>query len=257
MSRLFYALIIAVALCLTATRPAVAQGDESPVAVVKKFYQQLHARKYVEGFRLSVYSPAVESLSPDEISELEPDFIRLAEHIPEQVETTGEQISGENATVFVRMPGAEKTQEITLVKIDGQWRVGDRETYRVVKRQGREFFFNVRISVSENEAVEWLEEIFGAETIYFKARSRFTTLEELIQLGGVSKQLSGGSESGYRFELTLASDGQSFTVSAVPAKYGHTGRRSFFLDQKGVIRAEDRKGEPATAASPKFQPEKP
>ncbi|MFN7947465.1 MAG: hypothetical protein U0Z53_19100 [Blastocatellia bacterium] len=257
MSRLFDALILSVALCVTMSNSGFAQNDETPVAIVKKFYQQLHARKYVEGFRLSVYSPAVESLSPQEISELEPDFQRLAEHLPENVEISGEQISGDTATVFIKMPGADKTQEITLVRIDGHWRVGDRDTYRVVKKQGHDFFFNVRISVSENEAAEWLEEIFGAEIIYQKAKSKFTTLEELIQLGGVSKQLTSGAESGYRFELKLATDGQSFTVSAVPAEYGRTGRRSFFMDQTGVIRAEDRKGQPATAASSKFQLEKP
>ena len=240
-------------LCLGLVCPVVAQGDESPTAIVKKFYQQLHARKYIEGFRLSVYSPAVETLSPDEVRELEPEFTRIAAGIPENLETSGEQISGEIATVFIKMPGVSQPQEIPLVKIEGRWRIGDKDTWKLAKREGRDFFFNARIGISENEAVDWLDEIFGAETVYVRAKSQFATLEELIKLGGVSQQLA---ESGYRFEVKVADEGKTFSVTAVPAQYGHTGRRSFYLDQTGVMRAEDRKGQPATASSPKHQPGK-
>jgi hypothetical protein len=253
MKRFVTVLTLLIALCVALVCPVVAQGDDSPTSIVKKFYQQLHARKYLEGFSLSVYSPAVETLSPDEVRELEPEFTRIAAGIPESIETSGEQISGETATVFIKMPGVPQPQEITLVKIDGRWRVGDKDTWKLAKRQGRDFFFNARISVSENEAVDWLDEIFGAETIYLRAKSQFTTLEELIKLGGVSQQLA---ESGYRFELKLSDEGKSFSVTAVPAQYGHTGRRSFFIDQTGVMRVEDRKGQPATASSPRHQPGK-
>lgn len=214
----------------------------------------MRARRYVEGFRLSVYGPAVETLAPEELRELEADFIRIAEGLPDNVETRGEQISGDTATVFVKLPGAQQSQGVALVKIDGHWRVGDKETWQVVRKEGRDFFFNARISISEQEAAEWLAEIFGAETIYFQARAGFTTLEELIRLGGISKQLANGSESGYRFTLHLEADGRSFTVQAIPAQYGRTGRRSFYLDQTGVIRAEDRKGQPADANSPRYPP---
>ncbi|HZS08317.1 MAG TPA: hypothetical protein VFD58_26015 [Blastocatellia bacterium] len=253
MSKLSLTLMLVALLCGGMLYPSQAQGDDSPTAVVKKFYQQLHARKYLDGLRLSVYGPAVEGLSPDELRELESDFSRIAEGIPENVETTGEQISGDTATVFIKLPGAAGPQDITLARIDGHWRVGDRETYKLVKGQGREFFFNARISVRENEAAEWLEEIFGAETVYFKAKSRFTTLEELLSLGGISKQLANDSESGYRFELKVAENGQGFTATAVPVRYGRTGRRSFYIDEAGVIRAEDKQGQAATAASPKYQ----
>ena len=111
----------------------------------------------------------------------------------------------------------------------------------------------MRINVRENEAVEWLEEIFGAETIYFKAKSRFTTLEELVSLGGVSNQMANGLESGYRFELKVDENGRGFIATAVPVQYGRTGRRSFYIDQAGVVRAEDKQGQAATASSPKYQ----
>ncbi|MFN0119388.1 MAG: hypothetical protein ACKV2V_02685 [Blastocatellia bacterium] len=211
----------------------------------------MRAGKYQEGFRLSVYGLALDGLTDEELKELEPDFARIAAGLPENVDVAGEQITGDTATVFVRMPGQDKPQGITLMRVDGRWIVGDKETHRLVTTQGRQFFFLARMQVSEQEAVEWLEEIYGAQTIFFKAKNRFTALDELVRLGGVSPQLSAGMESGYRFEVLVTPDGQKFTVTAIPARYGRTGRRSFFVDQTGVIRVEDKQGQPATAASPK------
>ncbi|MCA1629764.1 MAG: hypothetical protein LC774_05350 [Acidobacteria bacterium] len=38
---------------------------------------------------------------------------------------------------------------------------------------------------------------------------------------------------GYRLSLTLASDARSYKVNAEPARYGHTGRLSFYMDATG------------------------
>jgi hypothetical protein len=244
-------------LCLVVPCYGLVQNEESPSQVVKQFYQHLHARRYVEGFRLSVYSAAIEGLSAEEMRTLEPEFRRIAAQLPQEIETRGEQISGDQATVFIKLPNERQMQQVTLIRIDGQWRVGDYETYRMTLRQGRAFFFNARIQVAEAEAYEWLQEIIGAEAIYFRARQRFATLEELINLGGVSKQLINGSESGYRFRLAIGEDGKSFRLIAVPAEYGRTGRLSFYVDHSYVIRAEDREGQPATALSPQYQPHTP
>jgi len=254
MIKLTIALVFSMMLCLATPGLGFAQSEDSPSLVVKKFYQHLHARRYVEGFRLSVYSAAVEGLSAEEMHNLEPEFTRIAAALPDEVETRGEQISGDEATVFVKLPKQERMQEVALVRIDGRWRVGDRETYQMAVRQGRSFFFNARVRIGEEEAYEWLLEIIGAEAIYFKAKQRFATLEELVNLGGVSKQLVNGSESGYRFRLAVGEDGQSFRVIAVPAEYGRTGRLSFYVDQSNTIRADDKDGQPATASAPPYQP---
>jgi hypothetical protein len=254
MTKLKIALICLIIWCLSAPGFATAQSSDSPTLVVKQFYQHLRARNYIQGLRLSVYSAAMEGLSEEEIKNLEPEFARIIAELPAEIETRGEQISGEEATVFVKSPKEKRMQEVALVRIDGQWRVGDRETYQQVTREGRSFFFNARVRIGEAEAYEWLLEIIGAEAIYFKAKQRFTTLDELVGLGGVSKQLLNGSESGYRFRLSVSDDGQSFRVIAVPAEYGRTGRLSFYVDQTNAIRGEDKEGQPATASSPPYRP---
>src|SRR5437868_11555658 len=41
-----------------------------------------------------------------------------------------------------------------------------------------------------------------------------------------------------------------YRANAVPQRYGGTGRRSFFVDQSGVIRAADHQGGPANENDP-------
>jgi hypothetical protein len=248
--------LASVLLCAVAGLGELARAQETatPSAVVKQFYEHLKAKRYVEGFKLSVYRPAVEGLSPDEMRDLAPEFERLAVALPEKVETSGEQISGESATVFVKLSATPQPQEVGLVRIDGQWCVGDRDTYALVKRQGHAFFLNTRLRVSEAETNEWMLEILGAELIYFKAKQRYAPLDELIKLGGVSPQLAANTN--YKFELKVAADGRSFTLTAVPTAYGRTGKLSFYADQDSAVRAEDKAGQSAGPASPPYAPAK-
>jgi hypothetical protein len=53
---------------------------------------------------------------------------------------------------------------------------------------------------------------------------------------------------GYR--LSVSASGDKYTVVATPKEYGKTGRRSFFLDETGVIRGADHNGNPANASDP-------
>jgi hypothetical protein len=50
---------------------------------------------------------------------------------------------------------------------------------------------------------------------------------------------------GYNFQLTASRD--QFEATASPVEYGRTGRRSFFVDQTGVVRGDDHGGGPANA----------
>lgn len=250
--------VLLFALCLMTGRSLSAQDLKagSPSFVVQQFYKLLRAKRYAEGFRFSIYRLALEGLTADELRELEPDFERLAATLPEQVEIRGEEISGDKAVVFVKLPREEKAQEVVLIKLDGQWMIGDGETQNLLKAQGRNYFFNERIRISESEANEWLQEILGAQLIYFKAKQRYAPLAELIKLGGVSPEMADGVVNGYRFAVTLNADGQSFAVTAVPVTYGRTGRLSFYADQTNLIRAEDKQGQPASAAAVPYVPDK-
>lgn len=79
-----------------------------------------------------------------------------------------------------------------------------------------------------------------------KGQGRYGTFEEL-QAASVFPKGELRNEF-YRFEVLAAGD--SYRVNATPKEYGKTARRSFFLDESGVIRAADRQGQPATAADP-------
>ncbi len=245
-------------ICLTAVQPLTAQDHktDSPSFVVQQFYKLLRTKRYAEGFRHSIYSLALEGLAADELRDLEPDFERIATALPEQVEIRGEEISGDQATVFVKLPNETQAQEVALIKVASHWIIGDRETQKLLKNQGRNYFFNERIRVSEAEANEWLQEILGAQLVYFKAKQRYTALDELLKLGGVSPQLANAAVNGYRFAVIPSQDGQSFVVTAVPITYGRTGRLSFYADQTNLIRAADRNGQPASASAAPYAPNK-
>jgi hypothetical protein len=225
----------------------------SPSETVVNFYRELKARHYVEGFRYSVYRNAVEGLTPAELQDLEPDFARAFAQIPDDIAARGEHISGGTATVSLQL-GSGEAQQVDLVRAGNEWLVGDQETLALVKAQGRAFFFNSRMLVNESEAYEMLQRIIGAEIIYSqKFEGKNASLQELIRLGGVPKDIEDGQGSGYRFALTLSEDGKSFYATACPAIYGKTGRVSFYANIDGV-RGEDLKGQPATGQSPVYPP---
>ena len=161
------ALVLAIGSVLLVTEAIYAQEKtaETPSSTVRKFYDLLRHKKYFEGFSVSVYRAALEGLKEEELRELEPEFERLASSLPELVQIEGEQISGDRASVFVKLPNENKAQEVALIKQSGQWIVGDADTQKYVKKQGRSFFFNERIHVSEAEANEWMQEILGYELI--------------------------------------------------------------------------------------------
>jgi hypothetical protein len=225
----------------------------SPSDTVINFYRDLKQKHYVEGFRHSVYRNAVEGLTPEELQDLEPDFARTFSAIPDKIEPAGEQITGETATVSLKLGGAE-SQQVALVRVGSDWLVGDRETLALVNSQGRAFFFNTRMLVNEGEAYEMLQRIIGAEIIYSrKFEGKNASLPELIRLSGVPRDIEDGDAGGYRFELTLSPEGSSFFATATPTRYGKTGRASFYADING-IRGEDLKGQTATEKSPIYQP---
>lgn len=232
---------------------AQALGLGSPSQVVKQFYDLLRAKQYADGLRLSVYRPAIEGLTADELKELEPEFMRIAASLPEQVAVQGEQISGDSATVFVRMPDKDKAQPITLMKVEGRWIIGDRETQKYIKTQGHNYFFEEKMRVSEAEVKDWMLEILGAELVYFQKFQRYATLDELIKLNGVSAQFASGIINGYQFDMKIGDGGKTFTVRAVPMKYGRTGKLSFFADQSNDVKAEDNAGKPIGPDAPSYR----
>src|SRR6266478_3816354 len=178
MRRNVISVIVLIVLAVTAQAQTKAG---SPSDTVISFYRSLKEKRYVDGFRHSVYRNAVEGLTPAELQDLEPDFARTFAAIPDKIEPGSEQISGQTATVSLKFGGAEEPQPVAMIRVGSEWLVGDKETLALVNSQGRAFFFNARMLVNEGEAYEMLQRIIGAEIIYSrKFEGKNASLQELI-----------------------------------------------------------------------------
>lgn len=225
----------------------------SPSETVREFYKAMREKRFREAFALSIYKPAIENLKPQEFEDLRPDFERIAlavgEKIPGEVNITGEQISRDDATVFLKMldaDGKEKLEPTMLIKFESQWVVGDRESLQLVKKAGKEFFFNARIDAHHSDVQDMLTRISLAQLFYSQQHNGlFADLATLITAGLVPKDLEGTESTGYRFHIKSLNGGKSWNASAEPAQYGRTGRLSFYMDAAGV-RSADKGGKPLT-----------
>jgi hypothetical protein len=246
--------ILSVKLCcvalaiLAATSVAVGQNQLSPTDTVRAFYKTMRERKFKEAFAMSIYKPAVEPLSAKELADLQPDFERMAAAIPDTVDLTGETISGDMATVFVKVKETaetvEKSEPIYLIKSGGAWIIGDRENEAIVKKAGKDFFFNARIDTHHNEVQDLLTRITLAQVVYSQQHNGvYANLAELITAGLVPKDLEGTDTTGYVFHVNKSADAKTWYATAEPAQYGRSGKLSFYLDATGV-RSGDVGGKP-------------
>ncbi|HEX8494844.1 MAG TPA: hypothetical protein VF658_18525 [Pyrinomonadaceae bacterium] len=252
-SRIFSVSLAALLLFIAgafADAPAQNNQARTPTETVREFYKALSQKRFREALSMSVYKPAIEGLSAAEIDELRPDFEKMAMGA-EKVEVKGEQLSGETASVFVKM--ADDAQDappapVPLLRVDGQWIVGEKSDYDLVKQSGKDFFFKTRIEVHEGEVKEMLQRIQLAELAYSSQHNNtFADLPTLIAAALVPKDLEGTESTGYRFTINLEKDGKSYSVRAEPERYNRTGRLSFYMDQSG-IKSADVGGKPLVVA---------
>ena len=106
---------------------------------------------------------------------------------------------------------------------------------------------------SETEAIQTLRAIYGAEVTYQSNSGfgNFGTLQNLSSNGLIDSSTATGGRCGYNFAVTTVdrspNSPPSFYINAVPQQYPSTGRRSFYVDESGVVRGADRNGQPAGA----------
>jgi hypothetical protein len=221
----------------------------SPSDTVREFYKAMREKRFREAFDLTIYKPAIDPLKPQEFEDLRPDFDRMAAAIPEQVNLGGEQISGDLATVFVKVKDGddpEKAEPVILFLVNGGWIIGDKENQAIVKKAGKQFFFQARIDTHDDEVQAMLTRISLAELLYSQQHEgQFADLATLITAGLLPKDLEGTESTGYRFHVNAPAGGKTWNAAAEPALYGHTGKLSFYLDATGV-RSSDTGGKPLT-----------
>src|ERR1051325_3141493 len=245
---MFTAILLSLAL-LSST--LVQTTARTPTETMREFYQFLRAKKFREAFGMSIYRPAIEGLSAQELEDLRPDFERMAaavsENIPATVDITGEQISGDVATVFVKVVDADGKKKIepgSLIKLNNTWVVGDQESLKMVQQAGKKFFFEARINAHHSDVQDMLTRISVVQVAYSQSHNgQFGNTAELIAAGYIPKDIEGPETTGYRFQVVRSADAKSGNATAEPAQYGRTGLLSFYLAASGA-RSGDVGGKP-------------
>lgn len=231
--------------------------QRAPSDVVREFYKAMREHRFKDAWSMTIYRTAVEGLTAEEMEDLRPDFEDKAAVIPEQVEIMGEQITGNTATVFVKVPVTESTPQITsqpvnLINSGGAWIVGDEANQAIVNKAGRRYFLDALIDANQNAMDDFLKHLVGLEAIYTLAHDgAFGDLKALVGAGLMSDDAVDPKSTGYSFHLAIAKDSKSYVAGAEPVRYAHTGKLSFWMDHLGKINKVDNGGKPLTAAAPK------
>src|SRR5262245_46943627 len=87
-------------------------------------------------------------------------------------------------------------------------------------------------AANETAAMARLRAIAQAEAQYqIRSGGEYGSLDQLIQKRYVNDP-AGGKLTGYRFDVQVKRGG--FQATAVPEKFGITGKRSFYVDETNV-----------------------
>ena len=96
------------------------------------------------------------------------------------------------------------------------------------------------LKAREDLAIFQLMMIKKAEEMHFATNGTYATMEDLVKSGTLNTSAQGGRA--YTIDINLTDEGAGYEALAVPVEYGPTGRRSFYMDQTGVIRGADHEG---------------
>jgi hypothetical protein len=254
----FLSVALLAVFCAGAHYVSAQTTQRTPSDVVREFYKAMRERRFKDAWSMTIYKPAIEDLTADEMEDLRSGFFEAqAVQVPEQVEITGEQIEGNIAKVFVKLPATDSTPQITsepvvLIKSGGGWIVGDEANQAIVKKAGRRYFLDALIDRNQDVMEDFLKQLVGREAIFALAHNAaFGDLKALVGAGLMSDDVVDPKSTGYSVHLTIATDSKSFVAGAEPVRYGHTGKLSFWMDHLGKINKVDNGGKPLTAAAPK------
>jgi len=119
----------------------------------------------------------------------------------------------------------------------------------------------MQMSAAETAVMREVQTVYQAQVQYNSQFGEYAST--LIQLGPpetgmagpqaaklIPASLASGEKNGYRFVLTKTAGG--FALNANPKVFGKDGRRTFFIDEDGVLHQNWGSG-PATAASPEIK----
>lgn len=227
----------------------------SPADTVRVFYKNLREKRFREAIFLTNLRPAVEGLTDTELKEFAIDFEAVAKNIPADIEINGEIVSGDTAAVTAKLPdeNLEKSeiQEIRLRKEKDVWVIltVDESSEKLIKREGKNYFYALRIETHHDEAKAMLDRISKAQ-MAFSAQNQgaFAEIPALIESGFLPADVQTSESTGYQYAVRLTDNRSKYFATATPAVYGKSGRLSYIvvLNEKKspVLTSKDTKGQP-------------
>ena len=113
-------------------------------------------------------------------------------------------------------------------------------------------------SIEQNEqcSIQNIRTLHGAQMTYAATygNGNYTSFQNLYSVNLISAPLSAGSLGGYNYNYTYVpgtpNTPATFTCTSRPISYGISGRRSFFIDQTGILRGADKGGAFANVNDP-------
>jgi hypothetical protein len=237
----------------SAMKNSIAVMPKSPAASVRTFYKALREKRFYDAMMMTNIKGAVEGLSPEEIEDLRPYFEQIASEAPEEVEISGEQMIGTTASVFAKLPDEDQKLQITELKLRYEnegWTLllVDDKAESDVKKQGKNYLFNLRLEIHHSEVEEMFERIQKAQYVYsVQNKGELADMSALVSKGFLPMDIQTTESTGYRFAITVSADKKRYVATAEPEKYGKTGKLSYFFDsgeKNSKLKSSDNKGMP-------------
>lgn len=229
---------------------------DSPADTVRVFYDNLRAGKFRDALFLTNLRPAIEGLTDAELKDLQVDFANLAQQIPAEININGEIISGDDATVTAKLPDNEteklQLQQIRLRREGKVWTIltVDESAEKIIRREGKNYFLNLKIETHQTEAKNMLNRIAKAQMVYATQNGGlYADAAILVEKGFLPADALSSESTGYSYKISLAPDDKKYTATAEPAIYGKTGKLTFSFEvdanRTSALKSTDAKEKPS------------
>jgi len=215
-------------------------APDSPADTVRVFYKHLREKRFRDALFLTNLRPAIEGLTDAELKELQVDFEPIARQVPTEIEINGEIVSGAKATVTAKLPDNEtdklELQQIRLRKENNFWVIltVDEAAEKSIVKEGKNYFFALRIETHHAEARQMLDRIAKAEMVFaVQNNGVYAPLAQLVESGLLPSDAASAETTGYNYAIFLSENRKTYTAAATPAVYGKTGKLSFLFEFDG------------------------
>lgn len=223
-----------------ATKGTIDIEPQSPADTIRIFYKNLREKRFREAIFLTNLRPAIEGLTDSELKDLEVDFSLLAQTVPPDLQINGEIISNETASVTAKIPNDEsgklELKEFKLKRESGGWLIllADQEAESQIKKEGKNYFFSLRMEVHQAEAEKMMNRIAKAQIVYsIQNGGAFGEMKTLVDAALLPADVQNAASTGYRYEISLSADKKRYKATAEPETYNKTGKISYVLEAEG------------------------